>query len=168
ANNGTATVTAGGGTSAYSYSWAPSGGTGATESNLPAGNYSVTVTDANGCINTTSVTISEPTVLQTSTSGTNVDCNGNATGTASVSATGGTTGYTYSWTPSGGTGATAGNLQGGMYYITVTDANGCTASDSFFVVEPAVLASNISSSTDALCNGSADGTASVLSNGGTP
>jgi len=168
ANNGSATVTAGGGTVNYTYAWTPSGGTGATESNLAAGNYSVTVTDANGCVSNASVTISEPTVLQTSTSGTNVDCNGNANGSASVSATGGTTGYSYSWTPSGGSGATASNLSGGTYYVTVTDANGCTAADSFMVVEPAILASNISSSTDALCNGSADGTASVLANGGTP
>jgi gliding motility-associated-like protein len=168
ANNGTATVTAGGGTAAYTYAWTPSGGTGATESGLAAGNYSVTVTDANGCVGNAAVTISEPTVLQTSTSGTNVDCNGNANGSASVSTTGGTAGYTFSWTPSGGSGATANNLAGGTYYITVTDANGCTAADSFVVVEPALLASSISSSTDALCSGSADGTASVLSNGGTP
>ncbi len=167
-NNGSATVNAGGGTGPYTYSWAPSGGTGVTESNLAAGNYTVTVTDANGCISNAPVTISEPTVLQSSTSGINVSCNGNANGSASVSPTGGTAGYTYVWTPSGGTGATANGLSGGTYHVTVTDANGCTATDSFVVVEPAVLTSSISSSTNALCNGAANGTASVLANGGTP
>src|SRR6185369_7266524 len=152
-----------------------------------AGNYSVTVTDANGCVNTTSVTITEPTILQTSTSGTNVDCNGNANGTpsvlassissstdalcngsadgtASVLSNGGTPAFSYNWTPIGGTGATAANLPAGSYTVTTTDANGCTATASVTINEPTPVALN-TSSTNANC-GSANGTASVVASGG--
>ena len=56
-SNGSATVTASGGTGAYTYAWAPSGGAGATASGLAAGNYTCTVTDANSCSKTSAATI---------------------------------------------------------------------------------------------------------------
>lgn len=61
--DGSATVSATGGTSGYTYSWSPSGGTGATATGLATGTYTVTVTDANGCTAKTSVTITEPTAI---------------------------------------------------------------------------------------------------------
>jgi hypothetical protein len=67
-------------------------------SNLAAGTYSVTVTDANGCSTTASVVITQPAAaLAASISGTNVLCFGNATGAANLSVTGGTTAYSYLW-----------------------------------------------------------------------
>ncbi len=90
--NGSATVTATGGTvQPYTYSWSPSGGTAATATGLTAGTYTVTITDANSCTATQSVTITEPTAITASiTSQTNVSCNGGANGSATVTATGGT------------------------------------------------------------------------------
>uniref|UniRef100_UPI003A8D8877 SprB repeat-containing protein n=1 Tax=Flavobacterium alkalisoli TaxID=2602769 RepID=UPI003A8D8877 len=104
--NGTASVSVSGGTSTYSYSWAPSGGTNATATGLAAGTYTCTITDANSCQITRSVTVDEPSVLSlTASSQTNIACNGGATGAASVNAaTGGAGGYTYNWTPGNPTG----------------------------------------------------------------
>ncbi|WP_374759626.1 beta strand repeat-containing protein, partial [Emticicia aquatica] len=126
-NDGSATVTANGGTTAYSYAWSPSGGTGATANNLTAGTYTVTVTDANACTATATVTITQPSRLTASAVGVNVKCYGGNDGSATVTANGGTTAYSYAWSPSGGTSATANNLVAGTYTVTVTDANACTA-----------------------------------------
>lgn len=126
-NNGAATINTTGGTPSYTYSWAPSGGTGASASNLAAGSYTVTVTDAANCVTITSLAITEPTQLTASvTASTPETCVGCNDGSATVTANGGTTGYTYSWSPSGGTGATASGLAAGNYTVTVTDNNGCT------------------------------------------
>jgi hypothetical protein len=166
-SNGSATVAVTGGTGAYTYSWAPSGGTGATASGLAAGTYTVTVTDANGCTTTQSFTITQPAVLvATSGAQTNVSCNGGSNGTATVAVTGGTGAYTYSWAPSGGTGATATGLAAGTYTVTVTDANGCTATQLFTITQPAALVATLTT-TNVGCPGAADGTASVAVTGGT-
>lgn len=168
ANNGTATVTASGGTPGYTYSWAPSGGTAATATGLAPGTYTCTITDANGCNTTQSVTITEPTVLVASAaSQTNVSCFGGNNGAAAVTASGGTASYTYNWLPSGGSAATASGLTAGTYTCTVTDANGCTATQSFTITEPPVLAVSAASQTDVLCFGGSNGDATVSVSGGT-
>ncbi|MBB2145369.1 T9SS type B sorting domain-containing protein [Pedobacter sp. LMG 31464] len=142
--NGSATVNVTGGTGAYTYVWAPSGGTAATASGLAAGTYTVTIKDANLCQTTQSVTITEPTFLTATTSKTDVLCNGGATGTASVSASGGTAGYTYLWSPSGGTAATATGLTVGNYSVLITDAKGCITTKNFTINQPAVLTATTS------------------------
>ena len=166
--DGSATVSAGGGTPGYSYQWNdPSAQTSATASNLCAGSYSVVVTDANGCSQSVSVTINEPTVLTASAVGTDALCFGSCDGTATVSAGGGTPGYSYQWNdPAGQTSASAAGLCAGSYSVVVTDANGCSQSASVSINEPTVLTSS-AVSTDALCNGSCDGTATVSAGGGT-
>ncbi|MQP53658.1 gliding motility-associated C-terminal domain-containing protein, partial [Flavobacterium sp. LMO9] len=150
------------------YSWAPSGGTAATASGLSAGTYTVTVTDANSCTATQSFTITEPTALVvTPASQTNVSCNSGSNGSATVTVSGGTAGYTYSWAPPGGTAATASGLSAGTYIVTVTDANSCTATQSFTITEPTALIASIGSTTDVSCVGSSDGSATVSVTGGT-
>ncbi len=166
-NNGSTTVTPTGGTAPYTYSWAPSGGTAATASGLSPGTYTVTITDANGCTTTQTTTITEPSALAVTLSQTNVSCNGGANGTATVSVSGGTPGYTYSWAPYGGTSATATGLTAGTYTATITDANGCIATETFTITEPTAL-STTASQTDVSCNGGANGTATVTVTGGTP
>jgi gliding motility-associated-like protein len=123
--NGTSTVTATGGTGPYSYSWNPGNLSGATQSNLTAGTYTVTSTDNANCTGTIQVIITQPTVLQVAQGNiTPANC-GSSDGSVSVSASGGTAGYTYAWSPSGGNAATATNLSAGNYSVTVTDANNC-------------------------------------------
>ncbi len=166
-NNGSATVVAGGGTPAYSYLWS-SGGSNATENGLVAGTYTVTVTDALGCTQSTSVMILQPTLLTATISGsTNVSCFAGSNGSATVTGGGGTTPYTYLWS-SGGHNATENGLIAGTYTVTITDALACTATASITITQPTLLTSSISASTNVSCFGGNNGTATVLAAGGTP
>ncbi|SFS46515.1 T9SS type B sorting domain-containing protein [Sphingobacterium wenxiniae] len=141
-SNGTATVNVVGGTGAYTYtySWAPFGGTSQTATGLSAGLYTVTVTDANGCQTTQNFEISEPTsaVVITTSDIMHVSTVGGSDGSATVDVMGGTAPYTYSWSPTGGTGATATGLSAGVYTVTVTDANTCTYSHNVTIEQQAV------------------------------
>ncbi|MFN5635850.1 MAG: gliding motility-associated C-terminal domain-containing protein, partial [Flavobacteriales bacterium] len=163
-NNGTANVTASGGTAPYTYLW-NNNSTFATVANLAPGNYSVTVTDANGCTVSANVNITEPAILGANTASTDVTCNGLNNGTASVTASGGTAPYTYLWN-NNATSATVSNLAPGNYTVTVTDANGCTASANVNITEPTILGAS-TTSTDVTCNGLNNGTANVTASGGT-
>ncbi len=166
-STGSATVTAGGGTPGYTYLWS-NGVTTATISNVAAGNYSVTVTDGIGCTTSTSITITQPTVVSAIiSSSTNVACNGDNTGSATVLASGGTPGYTYLWS-NGATTVTASNLVAGSYTVTVMDVNNCSQTTSITITEPTAISANITSITDVACNGAADGSATVSASGGTP
>ncbi|MBF4473839.1 SprB repeat-containing protein, partial [Flavobacterium sp. HJJ] len=127
---------AAGGAGGYTYSWAPSGGTAATATGLAAGTYTCTITDANNCQITKNFTITQPTAITATTSQTNVACNGATNGSASVTAAGGAGGYTYSWTPTGGTAATATGLAAGTYTCTITDANNCQITKNFTITQP--------------------------------
>lgn len=121
---GTGTVAASGGTSPYTYKWS-NGATTASVSNLPAGSYTITVTDAAGCTATSSLSIAAPlppAVVITASS--NANCN--QPGSATASASGGVPPFTYKWS-NGETTATASNLQAGTHTVTVTGSNGCTA-----------------------------------------
>ena len=130
--DGDATVTPAGGTTNYTYNWDDGAfQTTATATGLCAGTYNVTVTDANGCTATASFTVTEPTALTASTTGNPASCNGGCDGDATVTPAGGTTSYTYLWDDgSAQTNATATGLCDGTYNVTVTDANGCTATAS--------------------------------------
>ncbi len=166
AANGSASILASGGTPSFSYLWSPSGGTSATATNLTIGSYTCMVTDAAGCTSSQTYTINQPTALTASTSQTNIACNGNATGAASVSASGGTSSYTYAWSPTGGTGATATSLTAGSYTCMITDANGCTSQNNFTISQPSVLSVS-SSITNVACNGDATGAVTITPSGGT-
>ncbi|MCC9020712.1 SprB repeat-containing protein, partial [Flavobacterium lipolyticum] len=164
---GSATVTVSGGTGAYTYSWAPSGGSAATASNLAAGTYTVTIKDANLCTITKTFTITEPTAITATTSQTNVLCKSNTTGSATVTPTGGTGAYTYSWAPSGGSAATASNLAAGTYTVTIKDANLCTITKTITITEPAAALTATTSQTNVSCNAGTNGSATVTPAGGT-
>jgi hypothetical protein len=101
--------------------------------------YTVTVTDANGCIVTATITLTEPAVLTASISGTNVSCNGGSDGIADLTPGGGTGAYTFNWSNLAITEDISG-LTLGTYDVTVTDANGCTANASVTLTEPAPIA----------------------------
>ena len=161
-SNGTATVNVTGGTPSYTYSWSPSGGTFASTTGRSAGTYTVTITDANACQTTRSFTITQPTALAaTAAAQTNVSCNGGSNGSATVSIGGGTPGYTYSWSPSGGTGATATGLAAGTYTATITDANTCQTTQSFTIIESAAISMTAAAQTNVACNGGATGSFTV-------
>ena len=166
-SNGTASIVVTGGTAPYTYSWSPSGGTAATASGLAAGAYTVTVTDANACTITRTVTITQPTAMSAMTAQTNISCNGGSNGTASIVVTGGTAPYTYSWSPSGETAATATGLSAGTYTVTVTDANACTITRTVTITQPASAVSGTTVVTNIACNGGSTGAINLTPTGGT-
>ncbi|PSR13661.1 MAG: hypothetical protein C7N36_07150, partial [Bacteroidetes bacterium] len=128
-NNGSATVTATGGAPDYTYLWNDAAAqTTATATGLGAGDYTVVVTDANGCTAATMVTIEQATPLNLEIVSADADCDGSASGFAFVNVTGGTQPYTYHWDDAAAqTAALANNLVAGSYTVLVTDAAGCTA-----------------------------------------
>jgi len=151
---GTGSITANaatGGTSPYTYSWTPSGGTNLTASGLTAGAYTITVTDNAGCTATASATILQ-LILRDSIASFKKTCIGTNSGSATVGVKYGITPYTYSWSPSGGTSATASGLSAGTYSVTVTDNGGCTATASV-VIGTDTISAYISSSVSSLCPG---------------
>lgn len=144
--NGTATVNPSGGLGTYTYSWSPSGWAGATAVGLTVGTYTVTVNDGVSTPATRSYTITQPTALSANAFKTDVTVNGGSDGTARVNVTGGTPGYTYSWSPTGGSAATATGLASGTYTVTIYDSNSCYLQHHVSVGEPAaVVAPTVSS-----------------------
>jgi len=162
---GTAEVLVTDGTPPYTYSWAPSGGTGFKEIDLAAGTYTVTVTDANNITTTATATITEPTALTASIAATNVSCNGDNSGSATVTPTGGTAPYTYLWND-GSTSDTLSNLGVGTYSVTITDINGCFITEDIIITEPVVLTTSGTQVDVTAYNGN-DGSATVTASGGT-
>lgn len=130
--NGSATATVSGGTTPYTYQWNPSGGNAATASGLGAGTYSVTVTDDAGCTTIEEVTLVDPSPIVATGNVTPADC-GDNNGEIVISASGGTGAYTYTWDPNVSNAANASNLAAGNYTVIVTDANGCSSSETFTV-----------------------------------
>ncbi len=133
-NNGSASVTPSAGNPPYTYLWSPGGGTDSTATGLSAGTYTVTVTDNNGCINTDSVTITQPGAIGinlTTTPGNS--CNMNYYGKATVDSTWGGTGpYTYTW-PDRSHGTFWNYARIGLDSMLVTDSNGCNAYIKFTI-----------------------------------
>ena len=165
-NNGSAYVTVSGGSGVYSYVWNPQGGTGSTATALPAGQYTVTSTDGNGCSITSAVNVvNTGSPIITLSSQSNVSCSGGNNGTATVTVSSGTQPYTYSWSASGASGPTATNLAAGQHTVSVTDSNGCTQTLNITITQPAVLSST-ATSTPASCNQN-NGSATVNVSGGT-
>jgi len=109
------------------------------------------------------------TPVVTATAVTNVSCHGGSNASANAVVTGGGTPYTYLWTPSSQTNATATGLSAGTYTIGVSDACGHTASASVAITQPLVLAATATTSTNVTCHGGSTGaTASTVTGGSTP
>ncbi len=106
-----------------------------TAVDLEAGAYEVLITDANGCQLTETVEIGQPEALTAVISPTDANCNGGIDGAAGVVVEGGAGGYTYAWS-SGSTEPEATDLAAGEYFLTVTDANGCTLIEQTSIGEP--------------------------------
>lgn len=166
-NNGSATVNVTGGTPAYSYDWVGTGQTNATAANIFAGNYTIIVTDANTCINSIAIVITEPTdsITLTIDNVTDVLCNGTSTGAVSVSTFGGTPTYTYLWTNGGGTNEDLSTASAGVYTLTVTDANGCPNSITATIAEPTAIPITLAG-TNTSCFGASTGSINATVTGG--
>lgn len=163
---GSATVTGGTGP-LYTYTWTGGGGAASTSNGVVAGNYTVTATDANGCVISSPVVIGlTPGGTAAITASTNVTCNGLCNGSLTSGMTGGSAPFTYSWSPGGQTTQTAINLCPGTYTCTITDFFGCKATAVGTITQPPVLTS-IMNSQNVKCFGTATGTVSAAGSGGT-
>ncbi|MFN8396563.1 MAG: T9SS-dependent M36 family metallopeptidase [Bacteroidia bacterium] len=164
-NNGSATATATGGTGNYSYAWSNSGTT-ATINGLAGGTYTVTVTDQAGCTSTSSTTLqafSNPTANVVAT---NATCYNQNDGSVVANPTGGNPPYTYQWSNSGITNQING-LVPGLYFVTITDASGCSVT-AFGVVDQPLELVLTTSSTNESAPGANDGSATVNATGSNP
>jgi gliding motility-associated-like protein len=160
ASTGSTDITVGGGSLPYTYLWDdPQNQTDEDAQNLPAGDYTVVVTDAQGCTISTQISISEPPpFLATELIATGVSCNGGDDGSIIIDVTGGTIPYvSYEWDNTTQEVPDPENLSAGSYTLTVTDANGCTAvSEAIIIDEPAPMVLTTTTVATA-CNGSSDG-----------
>ncbi|MGM0624244.1 MAG: gliding motility-associated C-terminal domain-containing protein [Bacteroidota bacterium] len=159
-----------GGTPFYTYAWS-NGSSSQDLTNVPAGTYTVSITDNNGCSMTQSVDISNPPALSHTSYSTNNDCYGDTDGTAGVEVSGGTEPYTYNWANSDYMLSynipELENLIADDYFLTVTDAHGCSLTETFTVTSPDALEISISG-TDATSYGASDGQIDLDVEGGTP
>ncbi len=149
-NNGSAIVTHHGGTLPVSYSWAAPGN---ELLNLGAGNYTLSITDANGCVAQRSFVVTEPAelVIQ-SVESTDLSCYASHDGTISVYAGGGTGELQYMWSDVGYASADRRNLPAGEYSLVVSDVNGCSQSAYVSITQPERLVLQLTSDY-AVCEG---------------
>jgi gliding motility-associated-like protein len=170
-SDGQITLVFTGGTAPYAVAWSgpASGSLTAVNSDdiltgLPAGTYTLTLTDANGCTATCSPTLEEPTCNLTATATTTaVSCFGGDDGTATVTPTGGTGPYTITWDDPGFDPQAA---AAGIYGYTVSDAVGCTFTGSVTIDQPAILSLDCSAQAVSTVGGN-DGVGSLTFSGGT-
>ncbi len=171
-STGSIDVSVSGGTSPYNYSWNAGAYTTQDLNNVPAGVYSLTVTDANGCQVSLfpPVQITEPALaLSVSNPASSTLFNptfaGASDGSIDISVSGGTGPYNYSWS----NGAITQDISGlpeGIYTVTVTDANGCMAMQNYELTEPDPLIAQILVTQGILCNGDTNGSLTVNATGG--
>jgi len=171
ANDGSFSLQGTGGTPAYSYNVMPGNLNNNTGSftNLSGNTYTVTITDANNCSHTTTITIVEPTsVFIDSTSITDVSCNGLSDGELFVSASGGVGNFNFNLMPGNLMNATGiyNGLIANIYTVTATEGNGCSVSTSLTVNEPLPIVIDSLSITNVSCHGLSDGAITVVSSGG--
>lgn len=138
---GCITATPSGGTGAYTYAWIGAVSATQTACNLAAGTYTVNVTDANACVATETLTLTEPSALQASVISTEPVCFGTCDGILTSHPIGGTAPYTFSWGPAPivETNDSLLSLCTGTYYVIVTDARGCEDSVSVDLGQPTQL-----------------------------
>ncbi|KAB2819701.1 MAG: hypothetical protein F9K10_04405, partial [Paludibacter sp.] len=172
--NGGVTLTVSGGTSGFTYLWSNAATT-KDISDVPAGLYSVTITDSKNCKAIVTATVTEPSEISATGAVKNVKCFGLATGEIDLTVSGGTPGYTYSWAASNGgsvpliqeNNQDLTGLIAGTYTVTITDSKSCTKALSFNITQPASALSLSTVKTDILCNGNNDGSINLSVTGGT-
>lgn len=160
----TATVT--GGTPPYYYYFWNTTGTSNTISDLPSGNYSLTVQDINGCWDVEQgIVLQDSDLSITASTLSDVSCYGFSDGVTNAAASGGTQPYDYLWS-TGLSLPTHTDLPSGTYSVTVTDANGCTANAYTIVSEPDPITVSILEIESITCYGESNGTLAANSLGG--
>ena len=164
-STGSIVLNASQGITPYVYTWANNLGSAASLTNIPAGAYQVTVSDATGCIVIFNDTVVELSNLNGVMNGTSVLCNNTQTGNLEISATSGVTPYTYQWVGTSNTGTYVTSVGTGTYTCIVTDGLGCT--DTVTTVLAVTDLSATASASNPLCSGTNTGSVTVVASGGT-
>jgi gliding motility-associated-like protein len=165
---GSIDLSVGGGTAPYAYQW-NNGSVSEDLLSIPAGIYTVSVLDANGCYGSISITVNEPSnpLASTATVTQQVNCFAGNDGSIDLSVSGGTAPYTYLWS-NGSNSEDLNGLSSGTYSVIITDANGCNDSSFLFVGQPqASLSLNAASTTDVDCFGNSTGSIDLAVTDGT-
>ncbi len=115
-----------GGVPPFKYEWSDQNSTVETLGNVPAGNYTLTITDSENCSATSEVLIEQPTELKTELNVTDVTCHGENTGEIKGTVEGGTGNYEFQWN-NGASDINISELTAGEYSLVVKDENGCTS-----------------------------------------
>lgn len=122
-----------GGNGPFTYKW-EDGNLGSSLQNIPGGDYEVTISDALGCIVTEEYILVQPDEISASAEVVNNLCYGEKLGSITPEIKGGTSPYSYEWED--GDMLNLDSLEAGIYTITVTDKNGCSASKSWELSQP--------------------------------
>ncbi|MBK9256229.1 MAG: Ig-like domain-containing protein [Saprospiraceae bacterium] len=151
-----------GGTAPYTYDWS-NGETTKDLTDLTPGTYTVIITDANNCSLSSDVTISQPNNLEANIVQNFLDCYGVNQGSLEASISGGTVPYKYEWSNGANTQSISG-LSDGIYFLTVTDYAGCTATSLTLISQPTKIV--VSGVTVPNCPGQDNGMIMVFTTGG--
>jgi hypothetical protein len=157
-STGTACVTAVGGNGGpYTFEWNTMATTNCING-VPAGNFTLTITDVNGCTNSiNNIVIGQPAEMDLMTTSTDPTCFGGMNGQTAVDVMGGVPNYNYDWEDATGDNvgdeANAEMLAAGTYTVFVTDANGCTASANATIVDPPAVMGDYEPLAALTCNG---------------
>jgi gliding motility-associated-like protein len=163
ANNGSIQLLPSGGWGAYTYDWS-SGQTIQVISGLSANIYTGSVTDIKGCTVSITDTIHNPTPISDGVRAVAVTCAGASNGYVSVTVSGGTSPYSFLWS-NFSVDSVLTNLSGGIYYVIITDANGCEKRDSAIIAEglPIVLTDTVGQTS---CSGVNNSNIHIIVSGG--
>lgn len=166
-SSGTATLKVRGGKYPLKYSWSNGDSTDSI-SKLPAGNYSVKITDAVGKGVSLNCIIKQPSKLVDTVSKlTNEKCYGDSNASIIMAVSGGVKPYSYAWSPVAQTNSFVNGLIKGTYTFTVNDSNNCKANKIITITQPPILNDSIVTSTNVLCYGLHTGSARIGVRGGT-
>ena len=167
-SDGSISINATNGTTPYTYHWGTITTGTSTQGGFAAGNYVVTVTDANNCSATVQATINQPgSPIAAIPTVTNVTCNGGANGAIALAVSGGNGNFTYQWSNTTVTTQDIGSLSANTYNVTISDHKGCTKDTFASVIQPQPFIITPSVQPDS-CSYSADGSATLSVSGSTP
>ncbi len=153
----------------YTYNWQPAVSNSNISGLVPAGTFSISILDDNNCTYDTTVTLTQPDLIQLSAVATDISCFGAEDGAIAASVSGGLPEYEFSTENNGALYTSAdgnfNNLPPGIYEVSVSDNNSCTTSATVNIVEPNIIQSSITAS-EISCYGYSNGSATVSINGG--
>jgi gliding motility-associated-like protein/uncharacterized repeat protein (TIGR01451 family) len=166
-NTGAINTTITGGTQPYNILWQNSGSIVEDLTDLLAGDYTIDVTDVNGCAQTADFTVTQPAAgMNISATHTDLLCFEDSTSTLDLTVSGGVTPYSYAWV-SGQNTEDLQNLPAGTYTVMVTDANNCPQDFTYSITEPGPLTGTFSN-TNPVCQSGGQGSIDLIISGGTP